>query len=55
MQNSKFSSRFMRFRHFLKEGFMFRFFDRDVKCLKDFFKRRFNFEGEAYPVFTDVV
>lgn len=34
---------------------MFRFFDRDVKCLKDFFKRRFNFEGEAYPVFTDVV
>ncbi|XP_057373241.1 serine/threonine-protein kinase RIO2-like [Daphnia carinata] len=31
------------------------FFDRDVKCLKDFFKRRFNFEGEAYPAFTDVV
>nr|SVE73490.1 EOG090X04DJ [Daphnia atkinsoni] len=31
------------------------FFDRDVKCLKDFFKRRFDFEGEAYPVFTDVV
>nr|CAG4650893.1 EOG090X04DJ [Simocephalus serrulatus]SVE94173.1 EOG090X04DJ [Simocephalus serrulatus] len=31
------------------------YFDRDVKCLKDFFKRRFNFEGEAYPAFTDVV
>nr|SVE76940.1 EOG090X04DJ [Daphnia lumholtzi]SVE77537.1 EOG090X04DJ [Daphnia lumholtzi]SVE78165.1 EOG090X04DJ [Daphnia lumholtzi] len=31
------------------------FFDRDVKCLKDFFKRRFNFESEAYPAFTDVV
>lgn len=31
------------------------FFDRDVKCLRDFFKRRFNFDGEAYPVFTDVV
>nr|CAG4636928.1 EOG090X04DJ [Ceriodaphnia reticulata]SVE72871.1 EOG090X04DJ [Ceriodaphnia reticulata] len=31
------------------------YFNRDVKCLKDFFKRRFNFEGEAYPVFSDVV
>nr|SVE84192.1 EOG090X04DJ [Daphnia pulex] len=31
------------------------FFDRDVKCLRDFFKRRFNFEGEAYPAFSDVV
>nr|SVE75058.1 EOG090X04DJ [Daphnia dolichocephala] len=31
------------------------YFDRDVKCLRDFFKRRFNFEGEAYPIFSDVV
>nr|SVE74117.1 EOG090X04DJ [Daphnia barbata] len=31
------------------------YFDRDVKCLRDFFKRRFNFEGEAYPTFSDVV
>nr|CAG4649248.1 EOG090X04DJ [Scapholeberis mucronata]SVE93552.1 EOG090X04DJ [Scapholeberis mucronata] len=31
------------------------YFDRDVKCLRDFFKRRFNFEGESYPVFSDVV
>nr|CAG4641612.1 EOG090X04DJ [Eurycercus lamellatus] len=30
-------------------------FDRDVKCLREFFKRRFNFEGEAYPTFNDVV
>nr|CAG4643136.1 EOG090X04DJ [Ilyocryptus agilis] len=31
------------------------FFDRDVKCLREFFKRRFNFEGEAFPVFGDIV
>jgi len=30
-------------------------FDRDVKCLKDFFKRRFNFESEEIPSFADVV
>ena len=30
------------------------FFDRDVACLKDFFRRRFNFVSEEVPVFTDV-
>jgi len=30
-------------------------FNRDVKCLRDFFKRRFNFEGEEFPVFSDIV
>ena len=30
------------------------FFDRDVACLKDFFRRRFNFESESVPVFSDV-
>nr|CAG4646180.1 EOG090X04DJ [Macrothrix elegans] len=30
-------------------------FDRDVRCLREFFKRRFNFEGEEYPTFKDVV
>nr|CAG4650080.1 EOG090X04DJ [Sida crystallina] len=29
-------------------------FDRDVKCLRDFFKRRFNYESELYPSFSDV-
>lgn len=29
-------------------------FDRDVKCLRDFFKRRFNYESELYPSFDDV-
>lgn len=32
------------------------YFDRDVNCIRTFFKRRFNFESELYPVFTrDIV
>ena len=31
------------------------FFDRDVKCLRDFFKRRFDFDGESFATFSDVV
>ncbi|XP_031574992.1 serine/threonine-protein kinase rio2-like isoform X2 [Actinia tenebrosa] len=31
------------------------YFDRDVQCIRDFFLRRFNFEGEAYPKFSDIV
>lgn len=30
------------------------FFDRDVTCLKDFFRRRFNYESELFPSFDDV-
>ncbi len=30
------------------------YFDRDVQCIRDFFKRRFNFESELYPKFSDV-
>lgn len=30
------------------------FFDRDVKCLQDFFRRRFNYESELAPNFDDI-
>ena len=30
------------------------FFDRDVTCLKDFFRRRFNYESELAPSFEDI-
>ena len=30
------------------------FFDRDVKCLQDFFRRRFNYESELAPNFQDI-
>jgi len=30
------------------------FFDRDVKCLQDFFRRRFNYESELAPEFDDI-
>ncbi|KAJ8405587.1 hypothetical protein AAFF_G00315670 [Aldrovandia affinis] len=30
------------------------YFDRDVKCIRDFFLRRFNYESELYPTFKDV-
>jgi RIO kinase 2 len=30
------------------------YFNRDVECIRDFFRRRFNFESEIYPKFTDV-
>ena len=30
------------------------FFDRDVNCIRDFFKRRFNYESELAPTFDDV-
>ena len=29
-------------------------FDRDVTCLKDFFRRRFNYESELAPSFEDI-
>merc|ERR1719431_1418732 len=30
------------------------FFDRDVTCIKDFFKRRFEYESELAPTFEDI-
>ena len=30
------------------------FFDRDVKCLQNFFRRRFNYESELAPCFDDI-
>ncbi|XP_039758694.1 serine/threonine-protein kinase RIO2 [Pararge aegeria] len=30
------------------------YFDRDVKCVRDFFKRRFGYESSLYPRFTDL-
>jgi RIO kinase 2 len=30
------------------------YFDRDVTCIREFFKRRFGFESELYPTFKDV-
>lgn len=30
------------------------FFDRDVACLRDFFRRRFDFESDSFPAFSEV-
>uniref|UniRef100_UPI0037E974FD serine/threonine-protein kinase RIO2 n=1 Tax=Semicossyphus pulcher TaxID=241346 RepID=UPI0037E974FD len=30
------------------------YFDRDVKCIKDFFVRRYNYESELFPTFKDI-
>uniref|UniRef100_A0A3P8Y3R7 Serine/threonine-protein kinase RIO2 n=1 Tax=Esox lucius TaxID=8010 RepID=A0A3P8Y3R7_ESOLU len=30
------------------------YFDRDVKCIRDFFARRYNFVSELYPTFKDI-
>ncbi|XP_012534370.2 serine/threonine-protein kinase rio2 [Monomorium pharaonis] len=30
------------------------YFQRDVNCIRDFFKRRFGYESELYPTFQDV-
>ncbi|NWX23320.1 RIOK2 kinase, partial [Aegotheles bennettii] len=29
------------------------YFDRDVNCIKEFFKKRFNYESELFPAFED--
>jgi len=31
------------------------YFDRDVQCIRDFFRRRFNFETDVYPKFVDIM
>jgi RIO kinase 2 len=30
------------------------YFDRDVQCIRDFFRRRFEFETDLYPKFADI-
>nr|XP_005284110.1 serine/threonine-protein kinase RIO2 [Chrysemys picta bellii] len=30
------------------------YFDRDVKCIRDFFKKRFSYESELFPTFQDI-
>ncbi|XP_040897305.1 serine/threonine-protein kinase RIO2 [Toxotes jaculatrix] len=30
------------------------YFDRDVKCIRDFFAKRFNYESELFPTFKDI-
>uniref|UniRef100_A0A3Q3XDH5 Serine/threonine-protein kinase RIO2 n=1 Tax=Mola mola TaxID=94237 RepID=A0A3Q3XDH5_MOLML len=30
------------------------YFDRDVKCIRDFFAKRFNYESELFPTFRDI-
>lgn len=30
------------------------YFNRDVNCVKEFFKKRFNYESETYPTFSDI-
>jgi RIO kinase 2 len=30
------------------------YFDRDVQCIREFFRRRFSFESELYPKFKDI-
>ncbi|NWV58960.1 RIOK2 kinase, partial [Malurus elegans] len=30
------------------------YFDRDVNCIKEFFKKRFNYESELFPTFQDI-
>uniref|UniRef100_A0AAY4BE38 Serine/threonine-protein kinase RIO2 n=1 Tax=Denticeps clupeoides TaxID=299321 RepID=A0AAY4BE38_9TELE len=30
------------------------YFDRDVKCIRDFFIKRFSYESELYPTFKDI-
>ncbi|KAJ8285153.1 hypothetical protein GJAV_G00022870 [Gymnothorax javanicus] len=30
------------------------YFDRDVKCIRDFFSRRFGYESELHPTFKDI-
>ncbi|KAM9213687.1 Serine/threonine-protein kinase RIO2 [Leptosomus discolor] len=30
------------------------YFDRDVNCIKEFFKKRFNYESQLFPTFKDI-
>lgn len=39
---------------FTFSNFVYRYFDRDVKCIRDFFAKRHNYESERYPTFKDI-
>lgn len=39
---------------YLLQQFFFRFFNRDVNCIINFFMKRFGFESELYPKFSDI-
>ena len=32
-----------------------RYFDRDVQCIRNYFRKKFNYESERFPAFSDVV
>ena len=31
------------------------YFDRDVNCIRDFFRRRFSFESHLHPTYDDIM
>lgn len=33
---------------------LFSYFDRDVCCVREFFKKRFGYESDEYPKFSDL-
>lgn len=34
--------------------FLSSFFDRDVQCVRELFRRKYNYESEDYPKFSDI-
>ena len=32
-----------------------RYFERDVQCIREFFRRKFSYDSELYPTLSDVV
>lgn len=39
---------------FVQFCIFYRYFDRDVNCIREFFKKRFNYESELFPTFKDI-
>ena len=39
---------------YIESSCFYRYFDRDVKCIRDFFMKRFSYESELYPTFSDI-
>lgn len=39
---------------FFFKNIVCRYFDRDVKCIRDFFAKRYNYESELFPTFKDI-
>lgn len=42
-------------RDLFKSYSLFRYFNRDVECIRTFFKRRFRYESALYPRFRKVL